>query len=109
MSALRCHSATAAFAALVLLSLPVAALADDPAPDRGSGSRGRALPNTENGSTPTSGDKPSTSQPKPGPGDETRGVIDDTPSFCDVSPPCPKGCVKDASREACIEAGTRAR
>ena len=41
-------------------------------------------------------------------GDVTRGVIFDTGNtksdWCDVTPPCPKGCRQDGGKNACVEA-----
>ncbi len=38
---------------------------------------------------------------------ERRGVIDDAPSYCDVEPPCPKGCRLDTVNRICVDEAGR--
>lgn len=38
---------------------------------------------------------------------ERRGVIDDKPSYCDVEPPCPKGCREDTANRICVDEPSR--
>jgi hypothetical protein len=33
----------------------------------------------------------------------TRGIQLEESSYCDVSPPCPRGCIADASNKVCLE------
>lgn len=37
------------------------------------------------------------------PPSERRGVIDEAPSYCDVEPPCPKGCRHDTVNRICLD------
>ena len=63
-------------------------------------------PAADNSSTPTQA-KPVTKPTTSRAGQETRGVIDEKPSYCDVDPPCPPGCRHDTANKICVDTPKR--